>query len=87
MNSTVIRVGLFCLHTIGWARLGNEEHPKAMAVIMSDSVSGNKWMEVGKSNTKFYDLTEQIKEAIYTNEWGGAEFRCNGGSVSVWLEE
>lgn len=74
-------------NTVGWTRLGDEEHPKAMAVIMSDSVAGYKWMEVGKPNAKFYDLTEHIQEAIYTNEDGWAEFRCNGGSVSVWLEE
>lgn len=73
--------------TIGWTRLGDRQHPKAMAVIMSDSVPGWKWMEVGKPNTKFIDLTEHIKDPIYTNEWGWAEFRCNGGSVSVWIEE
>ncbi|MGB3402440.1 MAG: alpha-amylase [Microcoleaceae cyanobacterium] len=74
-------------NTIGWTRLGNAEHPQAMAVIMSDGAGGNKWMEVGKPNTKFIDLTEHITEPIYTNEWGWAEFRCNGGSVSVWIEE
>ncbi len=73
--------------TIGWTRLGDREHPKAMAVILSDSVAGWKWMEVGKPNTKFIDITEHIKEPIYTNEKGWAEFRCNGGSVSVWVEE
>lgn len=74
-------------NTVGWTRLGDEEHPKAMAVIMSDSVAGYKWMQVGKPNAKFYDLTEHIQETIYTNESGWAEFRCHGGSVSVWLEE
>lgn len=72
---------------IGWTRLGNAGHPKAMAVIMSDGPGGNKWMEVGKPNTRFIDLTEHIKEPVYTNEWGWGEFRCNGGSVSVWLQE
>ncbi len=74
-------------NTIGWTRLGNAEHPKAMAVIMSDGPEGYKWMEVGKSNTRFIDLTEQIKEPVYTNEWGWGEFRCHGGSVSVWVQE
>ncbi|WP_413160068.1 alpha-amylase [Capilliphycus salinus ALCB114379] len=74
-------------NTIGWTRLGDREHPKAMAVIMSDSVPGWKWMEVGKPNAKFVDITEHVKEPIYTNEWGWAEFRCNGGSVSVWVQE
>lgn len=74
-------------NTIGWTRLGDEDHPKAMAVIMSDGAEGNKWMEVGKPNTKFIDLTEHIKEPVYTNDSGWAEFRCLGGSVSVWVQE
>ncbi len=73
-------------NTIGWTRLGDEDHPQGMAVIMSDGSEGVKWMEVGKSNTKFIDLTEHIKEAVYTNEWGWGEFRCLGGSVSVWIQ-
>jgi alpha-amylase len=74
-------------NTIGWTRLGDQDHPKAMAVILSDGPEGNKWMEVGKANTKFIDLTEHIKEPVYTNESGWGEFRCLGGSVSVWVEE
>ncbi|MBW4457494.1 MAG: alpha-amylase [Nostoc indistinguendum CM1-VF10] len=73
-------------NTIGWTRLGNEDHPQGMAVIMSDASEGVKWMEVGKPNTKFIDLTEHIKEAVYTNEWSWGEFRCLGGSVSVWIQ-
>lgn len=72
---------------IGWTRLGNPEHPKAMAVVLSDGPGGSKWMEVGKPNTKFIDLTEHVTEPVYTNEQGWGEFRCNGGSVSVWVEE
>lgn len=71
---------------IGWTRLGTEQHPKAMAVLMSDGPGGGKWMEVGKPNTTFYDLTGHIADPIQTNEHGWAEFRCNGGSVSVWIE-
>ncbi|MBW4565052.1 MAG: alpha-amylase [Mojavia pulchra JT2-VF2] len=74
-------------NTIGWTRLGDEDHPKAMAVILSDGPEGYKWMEVGKPNTKFIDLTEHIKEPVYTNEWGWGNFRCLGGSVSVWVQE
>ncbi|MBD2598142.1 alpha-amylase [Nostoc spongiaeforme FACHB-130] len=73
-------------NTIGWTRLGDADHPQGMAVIMSDGSEGSKWMEVGKPNTKFIDLTEHIKEAVYTNEWGWGEFRCLGGSVSVWIQ-
>jgi len=72
---------------IGWTRLGTEQHPKAMAVIMSDGPGGSKWMEVGKPNTTFYDITEHIKEPIQTNQDGWGEFRTEGGKVSVWLEQ
>ncbi|HBB33100.1 MAG TPA: alpha-amylase [Cyanobacteria bacterium UBA8803] len=74
-------------NTIGWTRLGDENHPGGMAVLMSDGPAGSKWMEVGQPNTKFVDLTEHIKEPVYTNEWGWGEFRCQGGSVSVWIQE
>lgn len=74
-------------NVIGWTRLGDEQHPQGMAVIMSDNVPGQKWMEVGKPNAKFIDLTEHIKEPVYTNEWGWGHFSCLGGSVSVWVQE
>ena len=72
---------------IGWTRLGDEQHPKAMAVLMSDGPGGSKWMEVGKPQTRFIDLTGHVKEPVVTNEHGWGEFRCNGGSVSVWVQE
>ncbi len=72
---------------IGWTRLGNKQHPKAMAVIMSNNAEGSKWMEVGRINAKFNDITENITESVYTNQDGWGEFSCNGGSVSVWVEQ
>jgi len=72
---------------IGWTRLGNAEFPGAMAVIMSDGPAGSKWMEVGKPNTTFVDLTEHVQTPVVTNEFGWGDFECNGGSVSVWVEE
>jgi alpha-amylase len=72
---------------IGWTRLGSEAHPKAMAVVMSDSAGGNKWMEVGRPSTLFYDITEHFSEPIQTDEYGWGEFYCKGGSVSVWVQK
>lgn len=74
-------------NTIGWTRLGDEAHRGGMAVIMSDGAAGSKWMEVGQPNAQFYDLTEHIKEPVYTNENGWGEFFCLGGSVSVWVRQ
>lgn len=71
---------------IGWTRLGNAAHPQAMAVLMSNGPGGSKWMEVGKANTCFIDITEHCPQPVYTNEHGWGEFFCPGGSVSVWIE-
>ena len=72
---------------IGWTRLGTPSHPRAMAVLMSDGDAGWKWMEVGKAHTVFRDLSGHIQGAITTNGDGWANWRCLGGSVSVWVEQ
>lgn len=72
-------------NVIGWTRLGNAEHPQAMAVLISNGFEGYKWMEVGMPNQVFRDLTGQMQMTITSNAQGWAEFRCLGGSVSVWV--
>jgi alpha-amylase len=71
---------------VGWTRLGDPDHPKAMAVVMSDGPGGSKWMEVGKPYAKFTDLTQHLDTLVFANEWGWGEFPCQGGSVSVWVQ-
>jgi alpha-amylase len=71
---------------IGWSRLGDAEHPGAMAVIMSDHQAGTKWMDVGKSNTSFIDMTGHRTGTVKTNRDGWGEFPVNEESVSVWVE-
>lgn len=72
---------------IGWTRLGNAQHPEAMAVILSDGPGGSKWMEVGKPIARFTDATGNRSDAVTTNEWGWGNFPVNGGSVSVWVQD
>lgn len=72
---------------IGWTREGDSSHPKAMAVIMSDKSGGSKWMYTGKKNAKFKDYLGNRSDVITTNSDGWGEFKCNGGSVSVWVQE
>ncbi|MEL6937601.1 MAG: alpha-amylase [Cyanobacteria bacterium J06598_1] len=74
-------------NTIGWTRLGTEEFPGGMAVVISNGDDGEKWMEVGQANRTYVDLTEHINDPITTNDEGWAHFRCNAGSVSVWVPE
>ncbi len=70
---------------IGWTRLGNDEHPGGMAVVISNGDAGSKWMQVGQPNTVYRDLTEHILEPITTNQEGWAEFCCPAGKVSTWV--
>ena len=72
---------------IGWTRLGDENHPGGMAVVLSNGDEGTKWMEVGQPDTTYIDLTEHIDEPITTNEAGWANFCCLAGSVSVWIPQ
>jgi alpha-amylase len=73
--------------TIGWTRLGDEEHPGGMAVVLSNGDGGGKWMDIGHPNCTYLDITEHVVETITTNDDGWAEFGCNGGSVSVWVQK
>lgn len=73
--------------TIGWTRLGDAEHPGGLAVLMSNGDYGCKWMEVGHPSTVYRDSTGHVAEAVVTNADGWGEFRCNGGSVSVWVSQ
>ncbi len=74
-------------NTIGWTRLGDDEHPGGMAVILTNGDEGFKSMEVGQSNCKYIDITEHIKEPVITDDNGWGDFRCLAGSVSVWIRE
>jgi alpha-amylase len=74
-------------NTIGWIRLGDSEHPGAMAVVISNGSEGTKWINTLRPNATFYDCTENISETISTNNDGWANFKCKGGSVSVWVQK
>ena len=73
---------------VGFSRLGDEEHPDSgMAVLLTDSISGTKWMQVGKkyAGSLFYDALGRFAEPVPINQDGFGEFRAEGGSVSVWV--
>lgn len=74
-------------NVIGWTRLGDADHPKAMAVIMSDGPSGNKWMNVSRVNKTFIDVTGNRSDVVTSNNDGWANFPVNGGSYAVWVEQ
>ena len=73
-------------NTVGWSRLGDSRHPKALAVLMSNGLDGFKWMRVDRPQATFNDVTGHMLEPVVTNAEGWGEFRCPGGKVSVWVE-
>ena len=70
---------------IGWTRMGKEGDPRGMAIILSNGDDGLKQMETGSPGTTYADITEHLAEPVATNKGGWEEFRCKGGSVSVWI--
>jgi len=72
---------------VGWTRLGDADHPRAIAVLLSDGPGGSKRMNVDRPNRNFTDATGNVGGTITTGNDGWGEFRCNGGSVSVWVEQ
>ena len=74
---------------IGWTIEGDKEHKDSgLAVIMSDRDGGMKNMYIGIhfAGCEMSDATGNVQEKVTVDENGNAEFKCNGGSVSVWIK-
>lgn len=75
---------------IGFVRNGDEAHPDSgMAVLLTDSISGSKRMQVGKkfAGSLFWDALGHFSEPVSIDNDGFGEFHVDGGSVSVWVTE
>jgi alpha-amylase len=70
---------------IGWTRMGKKGEQLGMAVLISNGDEGIKYMETGSPETTYVDITKHIDGTVTTNKDGWGEFRCKGGSVSVWV--
>ncbi len=75
------------VNTVGWTRLGTEQNPGGMAVVLSNGEAGTKWMNVGVPNCSYVDITEHVSEPVTTDDEGWANFCCEAGSVSVWVPQ
>ncbi|MEO1133368.1 MAG: alpha-amylase, partial [Cyanobacteria bacterium J06639_1] len=74
-------------NTVGWTRLGTDDRPGGMAVVLTNGDNGRKRMEIGQPNRTYIDVTEHVAEAVTTDDEGWAEFSCLAGSVSVWVPQ
>ncbi|NJM96917.1 MAG: alpha-amylase [Phormidesmis sp. RL_2_1] len=75
------------VNIIGWTRLGTEQHPGGMAVVLSNGAAGTKRMTVGWPHRQYIDVTGHIDQPIITDLQGWADFPCQAGSVSVWVPQ
>ncbi|MEO0899198.1 MAG: alpha-amylase [Bacteroidota bacterium] len=75
---------------IGFTREGLEEVPDSgCAVLMSNGHAGNKWMYMGRRNAgkTYVDLLGNHSGKVKIDGNGFGEFRCQAGSVSVWVKK
>ncbi len=75
---------------IAFARLGDDVHKNSgLVCVMSNGPGSHKYIEMGelRSGQTFYDLTGHCTEPVTLNDKGGADFYCDGGSVSVWVQQ
>ena len=72
-------------NTIGWVRMGTEEHPGGMVVILTNSQTGSKPMQTSLPNHPFKEVTGQFDHQITTDDNGWAEFPCNDRAIALWL--
>lgn len=76
-------------NTIGWTRWGDEEHPFGIAVVLSNSQAGSKYMSMGALNAGavFVDYLSNHPGSVQLDEEGNADFPVSPGSVSVWIKQ
>jgi alpha-amylase len=74
-------------NVVGWTRAGDADHPQALAVVLTDGPGGVKRMAVGRPNAVFTDATGAVAGTVTTAADGTGDFRCNDGSVSVWVQQ
>lgn len=71
---------------IAWVRTGDEEHPGAMVVVLTNGDAGTKRVQTHHPNAKFVDATGHQPDPITTDANGDADFTCPPGQVSVWVQ-
>lgn len=71
---------------LAFSRSGTDEHPGCV-VVMSNSEEGEKTVALGEgyAGKKWQDLLDNRQEQVESDDQGTAVFRCNAGSLSVWV--
>lgn len=72
---------------VAFSRSGTAEQPGCV-VVVSNGGDGEKYVTLGEdfANTQWRDYLGHREETIDCDEAGSALFRCNAGSLSVWVQ-
>ncbi|MBC7949202.1 MAG: alpha-amylase, partial [Chitinophagaceae bacterium] len=76
-------------NTIGWTREGDDSIPNSgFAVIMTNSLGGEKEMEVGTrhSGHSFINICGNREEKVLIDEHGKGKFYVDDRNVAVWVD-
>ena len=73
---------------VAWLRTGDEDHPGAMVVIMTNGDAGFKSIDTHRPGGHFYNvLAEGKSERLKAGDDGRAEFTVPAGGVAVWVSD
>ena len=71
---------------IGWTRLGTAEHPKSMAVLMSNSAGKKSQRMQVQRQARYVNILGNPSEELASDGDGWVNFTCDGESMAVWVE-
>ena len=74
---------------IGWTRLGNQDHPGRLAVVISSGDMATLRMHVGQDQAGkvYHDLTGANPHQVVIDDEGWGAFEVGPGDVSCWAEQ
>ena len=59
----------------------------AVTSVTPAGAGAGKALKTGNPGSSFADVTGAIADRVTIGEDGMGEFRCNGGAVSVWVQQ
>ena len=73
---------------VAWLRSGDDEHPGAMVVVMSNGETGSKVVETNRPGETFFSvLSDGDGPVVTAGDDGRAEFSCPAGTVAIWVSD
>jgi len=73
---------------VAWLRTGDDDHPGAMVVVMSNGEAGCKQVDTHRPGETFCNvLAEGRSDRLTTGDHGRADFTCPAGEVAVWVSD